>query len=104
MIVLRRLRDNSVAGIRALLRPSRIPPERRTPLWPVKGWILVVALLAIVLVAGSMLLFDAYLITQARQLPSWVRRTFEWITWFGNSGWFLYPTGILLLVIAASPW
>ena len=37
-------------------------------------------------------------------LPKWVRQTFEWITWFGNSGWFLFPTGILLLVIAASPW
>ncbi len=33
-----------------------------------------------------------------------MRQIFEWITWFGNSGWFLCPTGILLLVIAASPW
>jgi membrane-associated phospholipid phosphatase len=104
MIVLRRLVDNSGAGLRALVRPPRIPPERRTPLWPVKGRIVFAALLAILLVAGSMVLLDAYLITQARQLPSWVRQTFEWITKLGNSGWFLYPTGILMLVIAASPW
>jgi undecaprenyl-diphosphatase len=60
-------------------------------------------LLAILLVAASMLLLDAFLIGEARLLPRWVRRIFNWITWFGNSGWFLWPTGILLLVIAASP-
>jgi membrane-associated phospholipid phosphatase len=104
-MMLRRLRQNLAAWLHALARPSRIPPERRTPLWPVKGWITVAALAAIlVVVAGSMWLFDALLIGEARLLPKRVVATFEWITWFGNSGWFLWPTGILLLIIAVSPW
>jgi membrane-associated phospholipid phosphatase len=104
MIAPRQIGENLALWIRTLAGPSRIPPERRTPLWPVKGWIAVAALLAIVAVAASMLLFDVYLITEARLLPKWVPKVFDWITWFGNSGWFLWPTGILLLVIAASPW
>jgi membrane-associated phospholipid phosphatase len=105
MTVLRRLGQNLAAWVRVLLRPPRIPPERRPPLWPVKGWIAAAALLALVLViAGSMWLFDALLIGEARLLPKRVVWTFEWITWFGTSGWFLWPTGILVLIIAASPW
>ncbi len=104
MTVLRRIGENLAAWLRALVQPSRIPPARRKPLWPVKGWITLVALLALLLVVtASMLLLDAFLIGQARLLPEWVRQIFEWITWFGNSGWFLVPTGMLLLVIAASP-
>ncbi len=100
---LRRIGGNLAAGLRALTRPSRIPPGRRAPLWPLKGRIVLVALLAILLVVATMLLLDAFLIGEARLLPRWVRRIFEWITKFGTAGWFLYPTGILLLVIAASP-
>jgi membrane-associated phospholipid phosphatase len=105
MTALRRMGLRLATWLRVLVRPSRIPPERRTPLWPVKGWITVAALAAIlIVVAGSMWLFDALLIGEARLLPKRVIATFEWITWFGNSGWFLWPTGILLLIIAASPW
>ncbi len=105
MTVLRRMGQNLATWLRVLLRPSRIPRERRPPLWPLKGWITLAALLAIMLVVvGSMWLFDALLIGEARLLPKRVIRIFEWITWFGTSGWFLWPTGILVLVIAASPW
>ena len=104
MNVLRRTGQNLAAWLRVLARPSRIPPERRFSLWPLKGWIVLAALLAVLVVVASMFLADAFLIGQARLLPDWVRAVFEWITWFGNSGWFLWPTGILLLVIAASPW
>ena len=103
MNVLRRIGQSLRAWLRALTRPSRIPLARRRPLWPLKGWIVAAAVLAVLVVAGSMVLFDAYLIGQARALPRGLRRAFEWITWFGNSGWFLWPTGILLLLIAASP-
>lgn len=104
MNALQRTGQNLSTWLNVLLRPSRIPPERRAPLWPVKGWITLAALLAILAaVAVSMLLLDAFLIGEARQLPRWMRKAFEWITWFGLSGWFLWPTGILLLVIAALP-
>lgn len=105
MNALQRTGQNLVAWLRALVQASRIPPGRRSPLWPVKGWITIAALTALlVVVAASMLLLDAVLIGQARLLSKRVHQIFEWITWFGNSGWFLWPTGILLLVIAASPW
>ena len=105
MTLLRRLRQNLAAWWRALLRPSRIAPERRVPLWPLKGWITVAGLLALLLVvAGSIWLFDAFLIGEARLAPKRVRAFFEWITQFGNSSWLLWPTGILLLLMAALPW
>src|SRR6185295_3378641 len=104
MNALRRVGQNLAVWLRVLVRPSRIPPERRAPLWPLKGWITVVALLAVIaVIAVSMLLVDAFLAGEARRLPKAVRHTFEWITWFGLSGWVLWPTGILLLVIAAAP-
>jgi undecaprenyl-diphosphatase len=103
MTALRRMGSHLAAWLRAVTRPPRISPERRRSLWPVKGWIIVAALLAILLVAGSMFLLDASLIGRARLLPRWLRQIFEWITKTGTAGWFLYPTGILLLVIASVP-
>ena len=103
MTVLRRTGGRLAAWLRAATGPSRIPPERRKPLWPVKGWIIVAAVAAVLAVVGSMFVLDAYAIGETRLLPKWVRFVFEWITWFGNSGWYLWPTGILLLIIAASP-
>src|SRR5215208_6194005 len=105
MMALRRTGRNLATWLRVLVRPSRIPPERRTPLWPVKGWITVAALAAIlIVVAGSMLLFDALLIGEARLAPKWFRAVFEWATQFGNSSWLLWPTAIVLLLIVVSPW
>jgi undecaprenyl-diphosphatase len=104
MTALRRMGENLASWLRMVTRPSRIPPERRTPIWPVKGWIIVAALLAILALAGSMVFLDAFLIGEARLEPKWVRYIFDWITWFGTAGWFLYPTGILLLIVAACPW
>jgi undecaprenyl-diphosphatase len=58
---------------------------------------------ALVVAVGSMILLDAWLVGQAQELPSWLRETFEWITWFGTADWFLWPTGILLFLLALSP-
>ena len=104
MNALQRFGHNLKQWLSVLLRPSRIPIERRAPLWPLKGWITFAAALAVLaVVAVSMPLLDALLVGDARLLPRWVRRTFEFITQFGLAHWFLWPTGILLLVIAASP-
>ncbi len=104
MTALRRFGKTLLTWLRIVTRPSHIPPERRTPLWPVKGRILIAALVVILAVMASMLFIDASLIGEARLAPKWVRYVFEWITWFGTAGWFLYPAGIALLAIAASPW
>jgi membrane-associated phospholipid phosphatase len=87
-----------------LLRGAQIPPERRKLFWPVKGWITVAAVVAVLVVATvSMLLVDAFAIGRAHQLPKWVPATFEWISMLGNSGWFLWSAGILFIFLAASP-
>jgi membrane-associated phospholipid phosphatase len=104
MTALQRVGQSFASWYRALTQPSRIPKERRKPLWPVNGWIVAAAEAVIIVVVAAMLLFDTSLIGRARAAPDWVRGFFEFITRFGNSGWFLWPTGILLLVIAASPW
>jgi membrane-associated phospholipid phosphatase len=56
---------------------------------------------AIVAVALAMIFVDAWAIEQTRRLPPIVIDTFNTITDFGTSGWFLWPTGLTLLLIAA---
>lgn len=104
MTALRRFGETLLLWLRAVTRPSRIPQERRTALWPVKGRILIAAAISVAALAVSMLFIDRLLIGEARLAPAWVRDVFEWITWFGIAGWFLWPTSIALVIIAASPW
>jgi len=54
----------------------------------------------LVVVVASMFLFDATASEWARREPNWFRDLFERITDFGLSGWFLFPLGFLLLVLA----
>ncbi|MGA2128995.1 MAG: phosphatase PAP2 family protein, partial [Xanthobacteraceae bacterium] len=44
---------------------------------------------------------DAWAIERTRYLPAIVVDVFNRITDFGLSGWFLWPTGVLLLLVAA---
>ncbi len=53
------------------------------------------------LIVMSMFFVDAAGTAWARNLPQWVRDTFERITNFGLSGWFLFPFGFVLLALAA---
>ena len=46
MTVLQRTGQRLAAWFRAATSPSRIPPERRKPLWPFRGWVIVAALIA----------------------------------------------------------
>jgi undecaprenyl-diphosphatase len=52
-------------------------------------------------IVASMFLLDRTASDWARHLPPWFIEAFEQITDFGLSGWFLYPLGFILLVIAA---
>jgi undecaprenyl-diphosphatase len=63
------------------------------------------ALAGVVLVALAMLFIDARGVTFAGTLPLWLVDTFNEITDFGKSGWFLIPIGgaILLATILARP-
>ncbi|MEA2992294.1 MAG: hypothetical protein QOD40_1214 [Alphaproteobacteria bacterium] len=99
---LRRIGTNVRAWFVTLFRPPRVPARRWWPLWPLTGRIVLSAALAILIVAATMIFMDAWAITEARRSPGWVIKVFAEITDFGKSGWFLWPLGILLLMIAAT--
>src|SRR5690348_6882729 len=86
---------NLEAWFRALLLPPRSPPPVSP--WQRYGKLLALGGLAIVL---SMIFADAAAIRAVAHLPVWMNRAFNEFTDFGLSGKFLYPLGILILLIA----
>ena len=92
---------NLEAWIRALLRPPHAP-SAVSP-WQRYGKLLALGALAIAL---SMIFIDAAAIRAVAHLPVWMNRGFNEFTDFGLSGKFLYPLGILILLIAVidAPW
>ena len=101
-MVLRRLGSNLAAWLKTLLRPPRVLALRWHPLWPLTGRVVVGAAAAIFFVAAAMLALDTGMTERALRLPGWLFAVFEEITDFGKSGWFLWPIGILLLLIATA--
>jgi len=95
---LRRVAANVAAGIALIGRPRRfkasrvLPPARRLVFGAIAG-------IALVLIAMEFL--DARGVTFARALPGAVVDTFNEITDFGQSGWFLVPLAILIVLSAA---
>lgn len=95
--------SNIAAWVALLTRPPRVPAGRWKPLWPLTGRVVAGAAISILIVAAAMVALDTPLAADVRRLPRWVVKVFNWITQFGLSAWFLWPIGILLLLIAASP-
>jgi membrane-associated phospholipid phosphatase len=93
---LRRCAAHIAAAIGVLLRPPRThgrPLPRRQ--LAIAGGIFLVAFLL------CMVLLDAAAVRAVERLPHWVTWSFDQITDYGLSGWFLWPLGILFLVLAA---
>jgi undecaprenyl-diphosphatase len=89
------LAQNVALCIAAVLRPAhsiRLPQSSGTMAWSV---VLIAAATA------SMFFFDSAALDWARREPHWFRAAFERITDLGLSGWFLFPCGFVLLVLAA---
>lgn len=84
--------------IALLARPRRFASSRVLPPWSrlALGGVIGVALVAI-----CMRFLDARGVAFARTLPVSVVDTFNEITDFGQSGWFLVPLAILIVLIAA---
>lgn len=99
--LLRRMVANVETALAILLRRRRIPARYFTPRSP--GTIVAVCAVALVAIILLMFLIDAQTILAVRTLPPWIVRPFDRITDFGKSGWFLWPSGILFLLIAAAP-
>jgi membrane-associated phospholipid phosphatase len=99
---LRRIAATLFAGLALLVRPRRfkvcrlLPATRRLALGALGG---------VLLVGLAMALLDARGVAFAATLPLWLVDTFNEITDFGKSNWFLIPTGTLMVLaaIAATP-
>jgi membrane-associated phospholipid phosphatase len=92
------VRDNAVAYLSLFARSPRSS---------FAGFALVhlgpTTLLALALIIVSMLIADASSIGGVAALPLWVIASFDRITDFGRSVWFLAPVGLALAVIAVLP-
>lgn len=94
---IRRVAGNFYGWLALLVRPRRFSQAR---LLPPRVRLLIGALAGIVLVALAMLFVDARAFTFAGTLPLWLVATFNEITDFGKSNWFLIPIGGLIVIAA----
>jgi undecaprenyl-diphosphatase len=98
---MRRCVANVVAALAMLTRPPRV--QVRNP-WPLTlQQLAIAAVIAVLVFLLVQFVADAAAINGVARLPRWVVWFFDQITDFGKSGWFLWPLGILFLVLAALP-
>lgn len=92
------------ATVMASLNRLMQPPRLRAPAW---SWtaarLATVSTAAVLALLLCMILIDASVANFARTLPQSVHWFFDAITGFGKSGWFLWPLGLLFLLLACLP-
>jgi hypothetical protein len=88
--------------IAALALPARAPRQRSTgaPMLSIAR-VALALIVAAALIGGAMLALDSWAYVQQKRMPIWVINLFNEITDYGRSGWFLWPSGILILALAA---
>src|SRR5215510_8031085 len=91
---------NLVTALTVLTRPAR--SSARMP-WPGLRELAIFAGITVAVLVLLMRTLDAAAIRGVGRMPGWVISIFREITEFGKSGWFLWPLGILFLVLAALP-
>jgi membrane-associated phospholipid phosphatase len=96
--VLRRTLAHLVAWVAALVAPARAGVAVRHP--PISRLAIGTGIV-IAAVAAVMLLLDSWAVARHGSIPSWLVDVFNELTDFGKSEWFLVPTGILLVGVAA---
>jgi membrane-associated phospholipid phosphatase len=89
------LARNLTPWCRVLVRASRVQTPRPHP----SAYAAIV--LTLTAVVALMFLVDAASTDWARHLPHWFTDAFEQITNAGYSGWFLIPSGVVVLCLAA---
>ena len=98
MTVARRLAAHISTAIEVLLRPPRALP--RVSAYSPRQWLIGGAVcIAIFLVL--LVFIDAASVRSVQRLPHWITWSFDQITDYGKSGWFLWPLGLLFLALAA---
>ncbi len=94
------VRANVMQWFALIGRPARVKAAATLP-WRAPLRLAIGAVIVAVLIAATMVAFDAWAIGEAQRLPLWLTTVFEELTDFGKSGWFLVPTGVALLALAA---
>ena len=97
---LRRGAINLVTALTILMRPAR--SSARLP-WLGFRELAIFGGIAVAVLVLLMVTLDAAAIRGVGHMPRWIISVFREITEFGKSGWFLWPLGILFLVLAALP-
>jgi membrane-associated phospholipid phosphatase len=80
-------------------RAPRGPAPR--PAWRAPGHLALGGLIALAVIAATMVLIDAPMISAVMGLPAWVFDLFNELTDYGTSDWFLVPIGLVLLTLTA---
>lgn len=93
------VRANVAGGFALLGRARRTNASAGSP-WRAPHRLAISALVAVIVLAGTMVLLDVWAITAARRLPHGLIAIFDELTDFGKSGWFLWPVGLALVFIA----
>jgi membrane-associated phospholipid phosphatase len=94
---LRRIGDEVIA---LLALPARAPRRvSGAPMLPA-AHVALMLVAAAVLIGGAMLTLDGWALAQQKRTPIWVINLFSEITDYGRSGWFLWPSGILIIALA----
>jgi membrane-associated phospholipid phosphatase len=94
---LRAIAANVGAWLSLIGRPRRFAASRLLP--PTRR-LVVGAIVGVVLVAAAMAFLDARGVSFAHTLPPWLVDTFNEITDYGKSGWFLVPLAGAIIVAA----
>jgi len=94
----RRLAAHVKAAIEVLLRPPRAsaPVSAYSPRQWLIGGAVCIAIFLVLLV-----FIDAATVRSVQRLPHWITWSFDQITDYGKSGWFLWPLGLVFLALAA---
>jgi len=93
----RRIVLNARATLTTLLRA----PRRPAVAWPDTAKLLFAAAVTIAVVIATMFMLDAWSVRQARGLPAALLTAAGRFTNLGKSGYFLWPLGVLMLMLAA---
>jgi membrane-associated phospholipid phosphatase len=60
----------------------------------------IAVLVSAALIGSAMLFLDGWALAQQKRTPIWVINLFNEITDYGKSGWFLWPSGILVIALS----
>lgn len=101
-VLVSRMAGRIAAWAERLARPNGEARIWRTIALRPRPWLAATAFCAVAAIL-SMPTIDAAAIIHARELPKSVISTFRFYTDFGKSGWFLWPLGMALILIAAVP-